>query len=65
MWDVGGQGRIRVLWRHYIPNTDGEIVLSYDPKTWTEISPQQRLLVPGNGMPFRIAIIVHLIDVAD
>nr|XP_056719946.1 uncharacterized protein LOC130490154 [Euleptes europaea] len=23
MWDVGGQGRIRILWRHYHPNTDG------------------------------------------
>ncbi|CAI5790142.1 ADP-ribosylation factor-like [Podarcis lilfordi] len=23
MWDVGGQDRIRVLWRHYHPNSDG------------------------------------------
>jgi len=24
-WDVGGQDRIRVLWRHYFENTDGII----------------------------------------
>eukprot|EP00079_Xenopus_tropicalis_P018030 XP_004918748.1 PREDICTED: ADP-ribosylation factor [Xenopus tropicalis] len=23
VWDVGGQGRIRALWKHYFTNTDG------------------------------------------
>ena len=23
VWDVGGQGKIRRLWRHYYQNTDG------------------------------------------
>ena len=25
MWDVGGQDKIRVLWKHYYQNTDGLI----------------------------------------
>ena len=25
MWDIGGQGKIRSLWRHYFRNTQGII----------------------------------------
>ena len=25
VWDVGGQDKIRTLWRHYYPNTQGLI----------------------------------------
>ncbi|XP_072860461.2 uncharacterized protein LOC110087902 [Pogona vitticeps] len=27
MWDVGGQDRIRTLWRHYYTNTDGIVFM--------------------------------------
>ena len=26
VWDVGGQDKIRPLWRHYFQNTQGELV---------------------------------------
>ena len=26
VWDVGGQDKIRPLWRHYFQNTQGEVV---------------------------------------
>ena len=26
LWDVGGQDKIRPLWRHYFQNTQGEVV---------------------------------------
>ena len=25
IWDIGGQNKIRTLWRHYFPNTNGII----------------------------------------
>ena len=33
VWDVGGQDKIRVLWKHYYKNTDGLIFIvdSNDP----------------------------------
>ena len=27
VWDIGGQGKIRALWKHYFPNTDGLIFI--------------------------------------
>ena len=27
IWDIGGQGQLRVLWKHYFPNTDGLIYI--------------------------------------
>lgn len=27
MWDVGGQDRIRALWKHYFQNTQGKCAL--------------------------------------
>ena len=27
VWDVGGQDKIRPLWRHYYQNTQGEFLL--------------------------------------
>ena len=34
IWDVGGQDKIRVLWKHYYQNTDGIIYIvdSNDPE---------------------------------
>ena len=28
VWDVGGQDKIRPLWRHYFQNTQGKIIFS-------------------------------------
>jgi len=28
VWDVGGQDKIRPLWRHYFQNTQGQFTLS-------------------------------------
>ncbi|XP_015264712.1 PREDICTED: ADP-ribosylation factor-like [Gekko japonicus] len=38
MWDVGGQDRIRVLWRHYHANTDGLVFVvdSVDSRRFEE-----------------------------
>lgn len=30
MWDVGGQTRIRPLWRHYFQNTEGQFTSFID-----------------------------------
>uniref|UniRef100_A0A3P9KNC5 ADP-ribosylation factor 5 n=1 Tax=Oryzias latipes TaxID=8090 RepID=A0A3P9KNC5_ORYLA len=37
-WDVGGQNRIRLLWRHYLVNTQGLIFVvdSIDPERFKE-----------------------------
>ncbi|XP_033734422.1 ADP-ribosylation factor 1-like [Pecten maximus] len=29
VWDVGGQEKIRALWRHYFQNTEGKLSLWY------------------------------------
>ena len=29
VWDVGGQDKIRPLWRHYFQNTQGENIFFY------------------------------------
>ena len=31
VWDVGGQDKIRPLWRHYFQNTQGKTTRSVDP----------------------------------
>ena len=31
VWDVGGQDKIRPLWRHYFQNTQGKTRRSVDP----------------------------------
>uniref|UniRef100_A0A3P9IVR9 Zgc:110286 n=1 Tax=Oryzias latipes TaxID=8090 RepID=A0A3P9IVR9_ORYLA len=38
VWDVGGQNRIRLLWRHYLVNTQGLIFVvdSIDPERFKE-----------------------------
>ena len=30
VWDVGGQDKIRPLWRHYFQNTQGEIIINFN-----------------------------------
>ena len=29
VWDVGGQDKIRPLWRHYFQNTQGESIFNF------------------------------------
>ena len=29
VWDVGGQEKLRALWRHYFNNTDGLVRMSF------------------------------------
>ncbi|KAB5529718.1 hypothetical protein DKX38_019799 [Salix brachista] len=35
VWDVGGQEKLRPLWRHYFNNTDGLLSSLFDPHTYT------------------------------
>ena len=50
VWDVGGQDKIRPLWRHYFQNTQGMSELPhYTPQEWGSGCPgclQSRLLSP-------------------
>jgi GTPase SAR1 family protein len=29
VWDVGGQEKLRPLWRHYFNNTDGLVMINF------------------------------------
>lgn len=29
VWDVGGQEKLRPLWRHYFNNTDGLVIITF------------------------------------
>ena len=37
VWDVGGQDKLRPLWRHYFQNTEGK-ALAYKTFFWHEIT---------------------------
>ena len=40
VWDVGGQEKLRPLWRHYFNNTDGLVCSNYSSYTnWTDVYP--------------------------
>jgi GTPase SAR1 family protein len=30
VWDVGGQEKLRPLWRHYFNNTDGLVIINFN-----------------------------------
>ncbi len=36
VWDVGGQEKLRPLWRHYFNNTDGLVIINFNglPGLW-------------------------------
>lgn len=56
MWDVGGQDRIRTLWRHYYTNTDGLlfVVDSVDSSRFAEARSELESLLDANllqGVP--------------
>lgn len=50
VWDVGGQDRIRPLWRHYFQNTEGLIFVvdSNDRERITEASNELHNMVRKN-----------------
>ncbi|KAM3921653.1 uncharacterized protein RB166_011071 [Leptodactylus fuscus] len=57
VWDVGGQDRIRVLWKHYYLNTDGLIFVvdSADPERFLEASSELSAILESDemrGVPF-------------
>ncbi|KAM4032764.1 uncharacterized protein ACNLHF_019923 [Anomaloglossus baeobatrachus] len=57
VWDVGGQGRIRALWKHYFKNTDGLIFVvdSADPERFVEAKAELIAILENDemrGVPF-------------
>ena len=39
VWDVGGQEKLRPLWRHYFNNTDGLVTISFVPTFYPSLLP--------------------------
>jgi small GTP-binding protein len=60
VWDVGGQTKIRPLWRHYYNNTDGIIwiVDSADNERISESAEEFMSVLNDDGMPRGIPILV-------
>ncbi|XP_069810009.1 uncharacterized protein [Dendropsophus ebraccatus] len=57
VWDVGGQDRIRALWKHYYKNTDGLIFVldSADPERFREANSELNAILEDDemrGVPF-------------
>ena len=60
VWDVGGQTKIRPLWRYYYNNTDGIIwiVDSADNERISESAEEFMSVLNDDGMPRGIPILV-------
>ncbi|KAM5135565.1 uncharacterized protein ACMZJ9_018124 [Mantella aurantiaca] len=57
VWDVGGQDKIRLLWKHYFQNTDGLIFVvdSTDPDRFKEAQSELESVLEADemkGVPF-------------
>lgn len=57
VWDVGGQDRIRSLWKHYFLNTDGLVFVvdSADPERFEEARAELNAILENDemrGVPF-------------
>ncbi|XP_075702702.1 uncharacterized protein LOC142666514 [Rhinoderma darwinii] len=57
VWDVGGQTKIRALWKHYFMNTDGLVFVvdSADPERFQEAREELIAIMENNemrGVPF-------------
>ncbi|XP_044153262.1 ADP-ribosylation factor 1-like [Bufo gargarizans] len=57
VWDVGGQDKIRVLWKHYFMNTDGLVFVvdSADPERFEEARAELSAILENDemrGVPF-------------
>jgi len=60
VWDVGGQTKIRALWRHYYNNTDGIIwiVDSCDKERFKESCEEFQNVLSDPGMTNGVPILV-------
>ncbi|XP_043910949.1 ADP-ribosylation factor 1-like [Protopterus annectens] len=59
VWDVGGQTKIRALWKHYFMNTDGLVFVldSADPERFNEAREELEAILDDDqmqGVPFVI-----------
>ncbi|XP_068119715.1 uncharacterized protein [Hyperolius riggenbachi] len=57
VWDVGGQDKIRALWKHYYVNTDGLVFVvdSADPERFLEAQTELNAILEHDemrGVPF-------------
>ncbi|XP_075702156.1 uncharacterized protein LOC142666110 [Rhinoderma darwinii] len=52
VWDVGGQTKIRALWKHYFMNTDGLVFVvdSADPERFQEAREELIAIMENNEM---------------
>ncbi|XP_069491983.1 uncharacterized protein [Ambystoma mexicanum] len=52
IWDVGGQDKIRALWKHYFINTDGLVFVvdSADPERFQEARSELEAIIENNDM---------------
>lgn len=57
VWDVGGQEKLRPLWRHYFNNTDGLVII-----TFYIIFVWQSLL---SSVPFYLKLLIYLYNLMD
>lgn len=59
VWDVGGQDKIRALWKHYYVNTDGLVFVvdSADPERFLEAREELKAILEHDemrGVPFLV-----------
>nr|DBA22323.1 TPA: hypothetical protein GDO54_013361 [Pyxicephalus adspersus] len=59
VWDVGGQDKIRALWKHYYVNTDGLVFVvdSADPERFLEARTELNAILENDemrGVPFLV-----------
>lgn len=60
VWDVGGQDRIRALWKHYYANTDGIVyVLDSADKERVELAAEELRLMLGESELTGVACLVY------
>uniref|UniRef100_A0A3B3BN59 ADP-ribosylation factor-like protein 14 n=1 Tax=Oryzias melastigma TaxID=30732 RepID=A0A3B3BN59_ORYME len=59
VWDVGGQNRIRLLWRHYLVNTQGLIFVvdSIDPERFKEAAEDFHALLAEHELRNTIVLV--------
>ncbi|XP_073429009.1 uncharacterized protein [Dendrobates tinctorius] len=59
MWDMGSQGKVRPLWKHYLTNTDGLVFVvdSADPERFEEAREELITILESDemrGVPFMV-----------
>ena len=57
MWDVGGQDKIRPLWRHYFQNTQG-LIFVVDSNDRERIVEAQEELQKMVSLYFKLTIVI-------